>query len=226
MLKILSIIPARGGSTEIPLKNLVKINKKPLLHYTLSASLNSSLINRTVVSTDNNKINNFAVKLGAEVIHRPKKLSGNKIALEPTISHVLSKLKSTESYVPDIIVLLQNTSPLRTSTDIDNAVKKFKRSSYDSLLSGFVSHSLYFYLNNKYLKPKNFSLQKWPNRQQMKSQYVGNGAIFITTHTAFQKSKCRISGKIGFYEMPLERSYEIDSNHDLFIVDKLLKKRK
>ena len=59
-----------------------------------------------------------------------------------------------------------------------------------------------------------------------KSQYVGNGAIFITTHTAFQKSKCRISGKIGFYEMPLERSYEIDSNHDLFIVDKLLKKRK
>ena len=58
----------------------------------------------------------------------------------------------------------------------------------------------------------------------MKNQFVGNGAIFITSFNAFQKSKCRISGRIGLFEMPQEKSYEIDSKHDIFIVEKLLKK--
>ena len=71
-MKFLSIIPARGGSKGIPLKNIVKLNKKPLLYYTLKASLNSKLIDRTIVSTDNQKISNYAQKLCAEVIARPK----------------------------------------------------------------------------------------------------------------------------------------------------------
>jgi len=87
-LQILSIIPARGGSTEIPLKNLIKIKNKPLIYYTIKASLNSSLVNRTIVSTDHKKIKKISLQLGAEVIDRPKKLSGNKIALEPTVFHV------------------------------------------------------------------------------------------------------------------------------------------
>lgn len=222
LLKIISIIPARGGSTEIPLKNLIKLKNIPLLSYSIKSSLDSTMINRTIVSTDHKRIKQLALQNGAEVILRPKKLSGNVIGLEPTIEHVLSYLKRTESYVPDVIVLLQNTSPLRTEMDIDLSIKKFKRGKYDSLLSGYVSHHLLFKEKNRSLSTLNFSLKKWPNRQQMKTQYVGNGAIFITTYSAFQKSKCRISGKIGIYKMSQEQSYEVDSKHDLFILEKLL----
>ena len=71
-MEILSIIPARGGSKGIPLKNIIKINKKPLLYYTINASLKSKLVTRTIVSTDHEKISKIAKSLGAEVIKRPK----------------------------------------------------------------------------------------------------------------------------------------------------------
>ena len=73
-MKVLSIIPARGGSKGIPLKNLVILNRKPLLYYTVTASLKSKIINKTVVSTDNKKIGKIALNLGAEVVYRPKNL--------------------------------------------------------------------------------------------------------------------------------------------------------
>ena len=118
-MEILSIIPARGGSKGIPLKNIIKINKKPLLYYTINASLKSKLVTRTIVSTDHEKISKIAKSLGAEVIKRPKKLANDHIALEPSISQILDHLKKTENYKPDIILILQNTSPLRNSKHVD-----------------------------------------------------------------------------------------------------------
>ena len=112
-MNILSIIPARGGSKSIPLKNIVKIQNKPLLYYTVTASLNSKLITRTIVSTDNQKIAKVAELLGAEVIKRPKKLASDTSSVELTIQHTVDHLKKTEDYIPDIIILLQNTSPLK-----------------------------------------------------------------------------------------------------------------
>ena len=121
-MEILSIIPARGDSKGIPLKNIVKINKKPLLYYTVSASLKSKLVTRTIVSTDHEKISKIAKSLGSEVIKRPKNLANDHIALEPSISQTLDHLKKTENYKPDIILILQNTSPLRNSKHIDEAL--------------------------------------------------------------------------------------------------------
>ena len=76
-MNVISIIPARGGSTELPMKNLIKLKNKPLLYYSVMASLHSKSIDRTVVSTDNEKIAKYAHDLGAETLHRPKKISGN-----------------------------------------------------------------------------------------------------------------------------------------------------
>ena len=98
-MKILSIIPARGGSKGIPMKNLVKLNKKPLLEYTVNASLQSKMITKTIVSTDNPKISACALKLGAEVIRRPRKLSGDQAALEPIIFHVLDTLRKEQNFI-------------------------------------------------------------------------------------------------------------------------------
>ena len=136
-MKILSIIPARGGSKGIRLKNLVRLDGKPLLHYTIMASLESKLVDRTIVSTDNKKIAEQAKKFGAEVITRPKQLATDESLLEPVIQHVLDFLKAKKKYRPDIIVLLQNTSPLRSSEYIDGALSLLIKKKYDSVLSGY-----------------------------------------------------------------------------------------
>jgi len=214
-MKILSIIPARGGSKGIPLKNLKIVNGKPLLDYSVCSSLNSALISRTIVSTDNQKIFNQAKKLGAEIIRRPKKLSTDKSSIETTIDHCLRYLEKKERYVPDIIILLQNTSPLRTEKHIDNAIKLFVRSKCDSVLSGFKSHSFFWLSKNGNFIPINYNPKKRPNRQQFNNQFIENGAIYITKYSAFKKSHCRISGKIRLYEMPQELSIDIDTPLDL-----------
>ena len=164
----LSIIPARGGSKGIPLKNIIKIEKKPLLYYTVDAALKSKLITRTIVSTDNEKISKIAKFYGSEVIKRPKNLSDDKIGLEPTINHVLDFLKKKENYVPDIIIILQNTSPLRNSHHIDGALKLMIKNKFDSVLSGFSYYTfLWNYKNNHSVKSISYDPKKRPNHQNI-----------------------------------------------------------
>ena len=221
-MKILSIIPARGGSKGIPLKNLVLLNKKPLLSYTVHASMNSK-INRTIVSTDDKRIASYARKYGAEVINRPKKLSSDRVSIEPTIEHVLDFLYQKERYEPEILILLQNTSPLRTSSHINEAIDMFRNGKFDSVLSGFTSHYFFWKKNKSFVVPVNYELSKRPNRQNMKNQFIENGAIYITKYPLFKKTLCRIAGKIGFYEMPEELSIQIDNEYDLLFTEQLMK---
>jgi CMP-N,N'-diacetyllegionaminic acid synthase len=225
-LKILSIIPVRGGSKGIPMKNIIKLNGKPLLDYTVHASLQSKKISKTIVSTDNQKITNHALKLGAEVIPRPKKLSGDKIAIEPVITHVLETLRKKENFIPDLIVLLQNTSPLRNSIHIDESIQLLLKNNYDSVFSGFKSHYFLWQKNSNNSKPINYSPKKRPNRQEMNDQYIENGALFVFTYQSFFKNMCRISGKIGIYEMSEKLSYQIDSKSDLILIEGILKNRR
>ena len=222
-MKVLSIIPARGGSKGIPLKNLVMLNQKPLLYYTVTASLKSKIINKTVVSTDNKKIGKVALKLGAEVVYRPKKLATDTTSLEPVIEHVLNYLNRHQNYTPDIIVILQNTSPLRTAKHIDEALTLMRKQNYDSILSGFSIHTFLWKKSKKVIIPLDYNPKKRPNRQSMDEQLFENGAIFATKTSCFTKNKCRISGKIGFYNMPLESSYNVDSYDDLRSIKKFFK---
>lgn len=222
MLKILSIIPARGGSKGIPLKNLIMIGKKPLIYYTISASLKSK-INRTIVSTDNLEISKVAKKYGAEVMIRPKKLANDKSQIEPVMKQILEYLYKNENYIPDLVVLLQNTSPLRNSKHIDDSISFLKKNKLDSVLSGYVSHSLIWQVKNKIGTPNNYDPLKRQNRQDMKNQFVENGAIYITKNNLFNKTHCRISGKTGVFEMSEELSLQIDSKHDVLFAEQILK---
>lgn len=225
MLKILAIIPARGGSKGIPMKNIQIINGKPLLYYSVKAAHNSKEVDRTIVSTDHPHIEKIAKKNGAEVIKRPKIIATDKARIEPVMFHVINSLKKDENYIPDIIILLQNTSPLRTSNDIDNAIKIFKKNKYDSLLSVSPSHYFLWKKIKKSAKPVNYDPLNRPNRQEIKDEFVENGAIYISKYSNFIKSKCRISGKIGLYVMKPEVSIEIDSRIDFEIVEKIMKQK-
>ena len=223
--KIISIIPVRGGSKGIPMKNLQILNKKPLLYHTVNVSQKSSYINRTIVSTENIQLGKYAKKIGAEVISRPKKLALDKSPTEPVMLHVLSYLKRTEKYIPDVVVLLQNTSPFRTVKHIDDALTFFFKNKYDSVLSGFLSSELLWINKNKLSFPVNYIPTKRPQRQNIKHVYFENGAIYITKYKNFIRTKCRISGKIGMFSMPKKNSIEIDEQNDLTQARKMLKQK-
>ena len=99
------------------------------------------------------------------------------------------------------------------------------KNNFDSVFSGYKTHHLIWKIKGKFSSPTNYNLLDRPNRQQMKNQFVENGAIYITKYSLFEKNKCRISGKIGLYEMPEELSIQIDSKFDLIVAEQFIKKR-
>jgi N-acylneuraminate cytidylyltransferase len=224
-VKILGIIPARGGSKGIHMKNLVKLNKKPLLEYSINSALNSKYITKTIVSTDDEQISNYSKKLKTEVILRPKRLSSDKSQIEPVIEHSLIHLQKNYNYIPDLIVLLQNTSPFRTSKHIDAALKIFLTNNFDSLLSVCPFHKFIWKKQRKNYFAINYNPQKRPNRQNINEQFLENGAIYITKYNLFKKTKCRISDKIGIFKMNEFDSIEIDTPFDLLHAQLILKSR-
>ena len=124
--RVLSIIPARGGSKGLSRKNIVNLAGKPLIVWTIEASLGSKYITKTVVSSDDKEILDISVEYGAEIIRRPDYLAGDTTTSESVVSHAIDYLQSTGEEF-DIVVLLQPTSPLRNAKDIDNSFEKLFR---------------------------------------------------------------------------------------------------
>tara|TARA_B110000495_G_C23033032_1_gene615876 strand:- start:1208 stop:1660 length:453 start_codon:yes stop_codon:yes gene_type:complete len=134
-MQVLGIIPARGGSKGIPLKNLKKLDGKPLVKYTIDAAKKSKLLNRIIISTDNGKTAQVAKNSGIEVpFVRPKRISGSKSTQFQVIKHTLDFFKK-ENYFPDIVVLLQPTSPFRTTKIIDDSIRELIKSETTCVVS-------------------------------------------------------------------------------------------
>lgn len=219
---LFSIIPARGGSKGIPQKNIGLINNKPLIAYTIEASLKSKYINRTIVSTDNDEIEEVAKQSGAEIINRPSSLAEDATPTEPVIGHVLEVLKKREGYLPGYCILLQPTSPLRSANEIDEAYNLFIKKKADSLLSVCRSHNFLWRKQNGFGIPVNYDYKKRPRRQEI-SEYRENGAIYIFKTDMFLAKNNRLGGKILLYEMDEKKSVEIDTPFDLMIAENLLR---
>jgi len=121
--EILAIIPARGGSKRIPHKNIRSFADYPLIAYSIAAALQSKLVTRVIVSTDDEEIAEVAREYGAETpFLRPSEISGDDIPDLPVFQHALLWLSENEKYHPDIIVQLRPTSPVRPPTCVDDAV--------------------------------------------------------------------------------------------------------
>lgn len=126
--KILGVILARGGSKGLPQKNIKLLCGKPLINYSIELALKSSLIDRVVVSTDSEEIAKVAKEAGAEVpFLRPANLAEDLTLEPPVIKHCLDWYKEQENYMPDIIVLLRPTGPLRTLEEIEEAIKMLEK---------------------------------------------------------------------------------------------------
>jgi len=216
-MKIYSLIPARGNSKRIKLKNLVKIKKKPLLQYSIESSLKSKLIDKSFVSTESLKIKTFCTKFNINIHNRPKNLSKDTSSTEEVINNFIRQFNKNEK--PDIIVLLQPTSLFRNNNDIDMALKKFIKNKYDSLFSVCLNTKLFWKKTLNTYKPINYNLRYRKREQDMKNQYQENGSIYIFKVKRYKG--CRLFGKIGIYEMDEKRSIQIDTKYDLILANKI-----
>jgi CMP-N-acetylneuraminic acid synthetase len=134
--EILTIIPARGGSKRIPQKNLKSLGDKPLIAWTIAASIATPGINRTVVSTDSQQIADVSKLWGAEVpVMRLPELARDDVHSYYPINQMIKYLELVENYVPDIVVMLLPTSPLRRNVDILAAINLYQRSGAESVIS-------------------------------------------------------------------------------------------
>lgn len=224
--KILAIIPARGGSKGIPLKNIYPLAGKPLLGWTVQAALASKLIDRVVVSSDNDDILQVATNFCAQPIKRPSEISGDDAPFNLLILQVLDYLENMGNYIPDILVYLQPTSPLRDNKDIDNAL---------AMLDGETESVISVYeVDNKVLKSflvnKNGFMQgvannQFPfmNRQQLPSVYMPNGSIYVIKRATFLKTKNIFSEKTKPFVMSDKKSLDIDTLQDLKKAEEILK---
>lgn len=216
------LIPARGGSKGIPRKNLYQFNSRPLISYTIEAALSSGLLKEVFVSTDDPEIAKFAEEMGADVIIRPPELADDSA---PTVDVALHALRKTG--FNGAVAVLQPTSPLRTSKDIDNALELFRDTpEADSLVSVTdFPHPPFWALkieggrlkplfNHKYLQMR---------RQDLEKAYIPNGAIFIGERKTLEDRRTFYTENTIPYYMPPERSIDIDTLLDLKIAETIMK---
>jgi len=222
--KIIALIPARGGSKGLPGKNIKNFAGKPLIAYTIESAKKSKLVSKVVVSTDAKDIAAVAKKYGAEVIDRPKNLATDIAPVSGAVLHSLNWLKE-QGETFNLLVLLQPTSPLRTSQDIDDALKTFVKSKGDSLVSvSPVDHSPYrMFKIEKYLKPLFGQKYLKARKQDPPKVYRPNGAIYVLPATTFYKHRKFYVGRVVPYIMPLEKSIDIDSLRDFLFAELLFK---
>ena len=217
---IYSLIPARKGSKRIKNKNLIKIKNNNLINLTINSSLNTKLIDKTFVSTNDQKVIKI-LNRSVNIIRRPDILCGDKSSTEETVIHFLKFLKTKNIEIPHIIVLLQCTSPYRDNNDIELAIKKLIKGNYDSVFSGCKNKNLFWIKKNKKLSPLNYKPTKRLREQKMLEQFVENGSIYVFKTSGFIEKKCRLFGKIGIHVMKKINSFQIDDYEDIEIIKKI-----
>ncbi len=229
-MEILAFIPARAGSKGIPGKNMTDLNGKPLLKYTFDAAKNSSLITRTILSTDDEGFAEYGRENGIEVLMRSESLSNDTALIKDVLVFHLSKLKE-EGYVPDIIILLQPTSPLRTSRHIDGSLRKMiEDPEADAVVSLVdVPHE---YLPMKIMKTMDDGSvtfyqkdgERFVTRQTLPKLYARNGAAVYAVYTKSFLETGSLYGKRCLpYFMKEEESVDIDSYFELFLTECIMK---
>ncbi|HZJ76404.1 MAG TPA: HAD hydrolase family protein [Oscillospiraceae bacterium] len=218
-----AFIPLRGGSKSILLKNIKKINGRPLAYWAIDASVDCEYIDKVFVSTDSEQIKKVIGEYGSNkviVIDRSKGTSGDD---SPTES---AMLEFAQNYNFNYIALVQATSPLLETEDLNNGFKILLKEGYDSILSAVRQKRFVWDKKDNSYYPQNYDYKNRPMRQQFEGFLVENGSFYITNRNSLLKSKCRISGNIGIVEMKEETYFEIDEPGDWIIVEELLKKNK
>jgi CMP-N,N'-diacetyllegionaminic acid synthase len=220
-MRILAFIPARGGSKGIPKKNLALLNGKPLIRYSIESAQSSHHVTDIFISSDDVDIIRYSKSLGVEVPYtRPKELAKDNTSTIDTVLHGMNWLKNNSTFLPEAVLLLQPTSPLRTSEDIDGAIELFRASSAESLISVHKqAEHPYKCLETSgedwaFLKRP---AEKVTRRQDYPDNFFSiNGAIYlVSTEFLFSQKTFIVEGKTQLYRMSQKNGLDIDEPIDL-----------
>lgn len=226
--KILAFIPARGGSKGIKDKNIYPLCGKPLIAYTIETALASKYIDDVIVSTDSEKIAEVAKNFGAEIpFLRPKEFATDTSKTIDAILYTLAELSKCGRIFDDFMIL-QPTSPLRTTNDIDNAIEKYFKFDRKSLVSVSKVKDSPILIRNVIVEDKMeklLEINSTIRRQDMPNFYRVNGAIYIKKISEIDEQTSFNDNEIP-YIMSEENSVDIDEYLDLEIAKYFLNKKK
>lgn len=220
-MKILAVIPARGGSKGIPRKNLRFMCGQPLISYAIKNALNSKFIDETVVTTDDTEIAMVAKCYGSKVIKRNSELAKDAVTLDPVIYDAVRKIEDCNNCKYDIVITLQPTSPLLTTKTLDNAIQEFINKDLKTCISVVNRPHLSWGIKNGKILPK---YKERLNRQQLPPDYMETGAFFITRRQ-FIKENTRLGNSINVFEVPEKESIDIDSVEDWVVAESILNRK-
>ncbi len=218
-----ALIPVRGNSRGIPDKNIRLVGGRPLLYWSVKAACECPELDVVYVSTDSDKISSTAMRFGFDklrVIGRPPSTATDTASTESVLTDFAMR------YDFDSVALIQATSPLITCDDLSGGFRVYERPGIDSVLSVVRQKRFIWSAQPDGTgRPINYSPSQRPRRQEYDGFLVENGAFYITSRELLVASGVRISGNIGFYEMPPESYTEVDEENDLTVVDALLRSR-
>ncbi|MEM7086962.1 MAG: acylneuraminate cytidylyltransferase family protein [Bacteroidota bacterium] len=228
-MKILGLIPARGGSKGIPNKNRKELGGKPLLQYTIEAALGAKLLDAVVFSSEDTTLMNLAEQMGATVaFQRPQHLASDTAGSLEVVQHALETLAERGNHY-DAVCLLQVTTPFRTSEDIDTAISTFKSGGADSLISvqkvphQFNPHWV-FEATNDYLRIATGETEIIKRRQDLPDAFIRDGAIYLTKSEVIMKQNSFFGTTISHMQLDEERAVNIDTPEDWTKAEEIYKK--
>ena len=219
----IAFIPVRGGSKSIPLKNIKILNGKPLVYWTAKASNDAECIDKVVIATDSEEIKTVIKSFNLTKVEIYDRNPENATDTASTESVMLEYLKITDLQDNDLFFLIQATSPMLKSNHIDNMFKSFIRNKFDSMFSGVREKQFHWKIEANGVLPVNYDYKNRPRRQEFEGLIAENGACYINSVKNILQDKCRLSGRIGAFQMPSYTSYEIDEPEDWIIIEELMK---
>ncbi|MDR2927010.1 MAG: acylneuraminate cytidylyltransferase [Cytophagaceae bacterium] len=220
---VIAFIPVRGGSKSIPLKNIRPFCGKPLVYWNLKALEDTDGIDRIIVSTDSEAIEQTVDGFGLSKVRLFKRSPESATDTASTESAMLDFITRSGNTLSDndLFMLVQATSPLTASKHFAEAIVKYRLHKYDSMLT-CVRCKRFFW--NADGTSKNYDFSNRPRRQEFDGEMMENGAFYISTVGNIVASGNRLSGKIGIYEMPEYTSVEIDEENDWLVAEKIFRK--
>jgi CMP-N,N'-diacetyllegionaminic acid synthase len=222
-LRVLAVIPARGGSRGIPRKNLTPLAGKPLLAYSVEHAMAVPQVEKVVVSTDDEGIVAVAESFGAFVVPRPASLSGDEAPSESALLHALDYLNGQGAADPDIVLFLQATSPFRREGAISAALDKCLREGADSLFSASPQQGFVWRFGGGALESVTYDFNARARRQELDGEYlVENGSFYLFRPWVLRKHGNRLGGAITCYKMGFIESLQIDEPADVAVAELLL----
>ena len=227
MTRFTAIVPARAGSKRVPRKNLVMVAGRPLIAWTIGAALAAETVGRVIVSTDDEEIAAVARECGAEVpFLRPAHLASDEARSIDVVTHVIESLLE-RGQVPEGVILLQPTSPLRTAADIDAAAGVFQRTGAPAVVSVTrLEHPVQWIrrigAGELLLAYGSGELERSQDAEEL---YVLNGAIYVTGAATFLRTRTFQPEGTLAYRMPAERSIDIDEPWHVRIAAALLQEQ-